>query len=221
VWHRKRNITALLVLTVTALLGFKHIRHMVFFALSFGIHMPVIFTAVWESFNNNPEIKSRWDRLRIPGFTLFFLLFVYITVSSSLNFILGSPFEIKTPSRQDQQAKIFYYPVGAVNYIKTHMLKGNVLPEFQWGEYIMWTCYPDCRVGMDGRYETVYPDRICDEYFNFIYGKPGWRTFLNKYPHDMIITEPDSIVHKLIQNETGWQKAFEDKGSVLFVKKTS
>lgn len=118
---------------------------------------------------------------------------------------------------QDQQKKVFYYPVGAIDYIKTHKLKGNVLPDFNWGEYIMWTCYPDCLVGMDGRYETVYPDKICDEYFNFIYGKVGWRNFLYKYPHDMIITEPDSIVSKLIQNETGWRKVFADKGSVLFV----
>ena len=180
--------------------------------------MPVYFNALWKSFQDNREILNRWQRLRIPGLILFFLLFTYIMLSSIFTFLTGSPFDIKTPSKNNQGTYALY-PVNAVNYIKTHKLKGNILTEFHWGEYIMWSCYPDCLVGMDGRYETVYSDQICNEYFNFYYGKTGWQSFLNKYPHDMIVIEPDSIAYKLIKTQSNWKIAFEDKGSALFIRK--
>lgn len=216
-WHRSKNITVIMILAITAFLGFIHIRHMIFFALSFGIFMPVVFTAVWESFISNAETIKRWYSFRKPCLIFSFLFFVYIVASSTLIFVLGSPFDIKVPSWQNLRTN--HYPVEAIQYIKYNKLKGNILCDFNWGEYIMWNCYPECLVSMDGRYESVYSDQICNEYFDFYYGKTGWRSFLNKYPHDMIVVESDSIVYKLVKTQSNWKIAFEDKGSALFIHK--
>ena len=35
---------------------------------------------------------------------------------------------------------------------------------------------------MDGRYETVYGDDFCQQYFDFFNGRPGWQRFLKEYP---------------------------------------
>ena len=85
------------------------------------------------------------------------------------------------------------YPLGAIDYVREHNLTGNMLCEFNWGEYILWNLYPKCLVGMDGRYETVYPAKISREYFDFHSGRDGWRTFLENYPHDMILIKSNTI----------------------------
>ncbi len=216
-WYHKKNVTVIMILAITAFLGFMHIRHMIFFALSFGIFMPVIFTASWESFINNTEAINRWSGFRIPCLIFSFLFVAYVITSSTLTFVLGSPLDIKAPLWQNNKTN--HYPVKTIEYIKYHNLKGNILCDFNWGEYIMWNCHPDCLVGMDGRYESVYPDQICNEYFDFYYGKTGWQLFLDKYPHDMIVVESDSIVYKLVKMQSNWKIALEDKGSALFIRK--
>jgi hypothetical protein len=50
-------------------------------------------------------------------------------------------------------------PVGAVRFMKSHGLHGNVLATFDWGEYLIWHLEPGSKIFVDGRYGTVYPAR--------------------------------------------------------------
>ena len=135
--------------------------------------------------------------------------------------ISQDPLSLKLPLKADKDSKFsIYYPSGAVNYIKEHALSGNLLTEFSWGEYLIWTLYPQCRVSLDGRYEQVYPEIIYKEYGDFIFGRGNWKNFLDKYPPDIILIPFQSKLSSLIQNEPHWQKIFADSCSILFVKKT-
>ncbi len=53
----------------------------------------------------------------------------------------------------------------------------------------MWTLYPRFRVGLDGRYETVYPEAVHRSYMDFIFARPGWEKFLAAYPPDFVLLE--------------------------------
>jgi hypothetical protein len=208
--YPKRDITTMLVLSVTAIMGFLHIRHIVFFALSFGVYLPVVLTEFWESLSSDPEIVKRYSRFRMIGLTLIILIISYSVGSSFFRFASGTPFELRTSSA--------YYPVGAVEIIKKNHLKGNILPYFEWGEYLLWTLYPDSRVGMDGRYETVYRDEVCKEYFDFLFARDNWRDFLNKYPHHMVLVRSESKICSLLANDPDWRLAYAGEGSALFLR---
>jgi hypothetical protein len=82
-----------------------------------------------------------------------------------------------------------YYPVGAVDFLPKSRLSGNFLNEFNWGEYLIWVLQPSCKVAMDGRYETVYDDNLCQLRAEFFYGRPGWREFLEKYLPDLTLVD--------------------------------
>jgi hypothetical protein len=84
-------------------------------------------------------------------------------------------------------------------------LKGNLLPRFEWEEYLIWRLHPQVRVGMDGRYETVYPTVLC-------------REFLTRYPHDLILIHPEAPVAGYLPEQTGWQVSYRDTGSLLLAK---
>jgi hypothetical protein len=42
------------------------------------------------------------------------------------------------------------------------------------GSYAIWKLAPEARVFIDGRFETVYPKPVIDDYFAFMHGSEGW-----------------------------------------------
>lgn len=219
VWYRKRDLTDILVLAMTAYLGLRHFRHQVFFLLAVGVYMPVVFTVFLGAIETHQGVVNFRGAV---GRKTLALLLVCLTAFFAHKFVSNSPFSLRTPPRLDLADKSrLYYPIGAIEYIKTHGLKGNILPQFSWGEFIIWTLYPQCRVAMDGRYETVYQEDLRMEFWDFQYGRDGWRRFLYKYLHDMIVIKSNSRIHKLLRNEPSWKEAYVDVGCVVFLKKTT
>jgi hypothetical protein len=73
-------------------------------------------------------------------------------------------------------------------------------------------------VAMDGRYETVYQEHVHREYFDFLFSRPAWRVFLDKYPHEMILLPSGVGVTQRMMGEKAWRVAYRDKESVLFLR---
>jgi hypothetical protein len=209
-WYPRRDLTTVIVLSATAIMGFLHIRHIIFFTLAFGAFLPPVLTELWESLKSDPEIVKRYARFRMIGLTLIILIVCYTVGSAFVRFVSGTPFELRASSE--------HYPVGAVEIIKKHNLKGNILPSFEWGEYLLWILYPDCKVGMDGRYETVYRDEVCRDYFDFLFARENWRNILNKYPPDMVLVRSESKICSLLANDPNWSLAYAGEGSTLFLR---
>ena len=220
VWYKKREVTPFLMLAITAYLGVSHIRHMVFFAISFMIFMPMIFTDFHTKLINSHNVGHGLRRIKIVFIIFLSLIFADASVSFFKNIISDNPLNLRSASVEDVGLSGFYFPTGAVEYIKHNEFKGNLLPLFEWGEYVAWSLSPGCLVGMDGRYETVYTETYSEEYFEFLYGRKNWRNFLTKYPHEMILIKTRSKLNFLLQKEPGWMKVYQDKGSVLYIKRT-
>lgn len=143
------------------------------------------------------------------------VILLSLTVFAGYKFLNEDRFALKTPSERTQDDK-FYYPVGTINYIRNQDLRGNLLIHFDWGEYALWNLYPQCKVALDGRYETVYPHLLTREYFDFLYGREKWRAFLEHYPPDMILVKTPSKIYSLLQKEPDLRQVYADSGSVLF-----
>jgi hypothetical protein len=91
--------------------------------------------------------------------------------------------------------------VGALKWMEKNKFDGNILSLFHWGQYLIWSCYPKCKVAIDGRYETVYHEEVHKEYFDFITVREGWRSFLNKYPHDAVLLQLNIKIYLLMLKE--------------------
>ncbi|MHB8138842.1 MAG: hypothetical protein ACYDGO_10730 [Smithellaceae bacterium] len=207
--RKKKDITELLIITVMIFLGIAHIRHNVLFGLIFGAYMPVILsecTHEWKAKRHSFKHLVGFISIIIP--TLMIGAYFYFYPKTQITFI--PDFRLIVSSD--------YYPTNAIQWMKTNSIKGNILPLFEWGEYLIWSCYPDCRVAMDGRYETVYKDNVHKEYFDFLYGRDGWDIFLRKYPHDIVLLKAGIKTHALMKNEKDWRLVYHDRISVVFVK---
>jgi len=106
-------------------------------------------------------------------------------------------------------------PLGVVSFMNSNHLRGNILNQLEWGEYLAWH-EPDSRIFIDGRSETVYSDRVMLEYAKFYYGLSGGDKLLNAYPHDFVLIIPRSEAYKTMLSETGWRLIYRDKISALF-----
>ena len=104
--------------------------------------------------------------------------------------------------------------------IRHNNIKGNVLLPFDWGEYAMWQLYPDCRVSIDGRFRTVYPESVIQDHFISDHDTSRWIHLLEKYPSDIIIARQIPFFQGLIRHENPWVYVYSDPIAIVFLHNT-
>jgi hypothetical protein len=213
-WARWRELTPALVLLFTLYLALTSSRHMIFFALTCAAYLPALLTLYFQSLRARPGYAAFRTHLgrKIPA-----VLLISLACFFAYRFAGRHPLQLREPPEPGFGVNGgLYYPVGAVDYLIGRRLGGKLLVSFTWGEYCLWKLYPQCLVAIDGRYETVYPADVHQEYFDFLMARPGWRNFLELYPPDLILIELASPVYSLVSLEPGWLQVYADRGSALF-----
>jgi hypothetical protein len=214
---RWREVSASLSLAATLYLGLKHMRHLFFLLILWGAYFPVCFNVNVKFLQSCVGLKKLWDFKRTKILVLACLA-VY-TLFNTFLFLDRNSFSLELPekpvSQEDRYAR--FYPVGAVNFMKKQGLSGKILTKFEWGEYLIWELYPPSLVGFDGRYETVYPPEVEENFLEFIDARPQWRQVLEKYPPDLILLDKRMKIAKLIEKELQWRQIYIDAGCVLFM----
>ena len=209
---RKQELTGGLVLAITMFLGWRHLRHIPFFTLIFGVFFADLISGYIIDFK--VRFKHFSSRLvpivTITGLGISLIFLSYDTLRQD-------PFTLKTPPNPGiEKETTVYYPMGAIEYIRKNNLSGNLLTHFDWGEYAMWALYPRCKVALDGRFEAVYSSDVFKSYFSFLFGEDNWEEFIDKYPPDFILIEASSRVTSFIRNDLRWEQIYVDSGCILF-----
>jgi hypothetical protein len=107
------------------------------------------------------------------------------------------------------------YPVEAVNWMQQQPVTGNVLNEYNWGGYLVFS-NPANPVFVDGRTD-LFGDEIIGEWQQVVLGEPEWLSILDKWEVQAVLLKPDKPLLAQM-NGQGWRKAFEDEKSVVMVR---
>jgi hypothetical protein len=110
------------------------------------------------------------------------------------------------------------YPSAAVSFMKEHRLRGNVLGDFGWGEYLIWHLSPQSKVFLDSRYDMAYPLSVVRDYIAFYYDRSGAETVLHAYSHDLVLIPPHAAACMLMARSRGWKMIYRDRNAVLFAR---
>jgi len=113
------------------------------------------------------------------------------------------------------------YPVGAVAFMRQHGLRGNILGEFGWGQYLIWQLAPGSKVFVDGRYDSVYPESIVNQYLDFYFGNVRARQTLDAYPHDFVLLPVKAAGRAVTASAPAWRLIYRDRTAVLFARAAS
>ncbi|MBI5574247.1 MAG: hypothetical protein HY919_06830 [Elusimicrobia bacterium] len=176
----QKKYLSFLVILISILFASKYSRHIPVFAI---ISAPFL-VPFFESIKKRLTVMI----LMILAFFPFFLL-LFVT--------------LKNPSLEITDNGRF--PANAVNFLKEKKLGGNIFNEFNWSEYLIWQLYPQCKVAIDGRYDTVYLVEFLKNYFE---------KFEIPENTDFLLLKPERKI-----DEKKWQGIYSDKISVLYTKK--
>jgi hypothetical protein len=113
------------------------------------------------------------------------------------------------------------YPIGAVAFMRMHGIGGNILDEFGWGEYLIWHLEPASKVFIDGRYDTIYPGKVINQFLDFINARPAALGILHAYPHDLVLIPLKAPAVSLMESTPGWKLVYRDPVAVLFARSNS
>lgn len=109
------------------------------------------------------------------------------------------------------------FPAAAVEYLRAHQTPGALFNAYGFGGYLVWKLYPTRLVFVDGRAD-VYGDALVEEYLRAEGGEPGWRATLDKFRVGTVMIKPDAALASLLTEDSTWEKVYEDKQAVIFIK---
>ncbi len=109
-------------------------------------------------------------------------------------------------------------PVDACEFVLRHRIAGKVFNSDEFGDYLIYRGYPDCRVFIDGRLDMYGAERL-REYNAVIDFRPGWDRVLQRYGITWIIFEADSRFARFLEQRGEWQLVYRDQVAKVFQKK--
>jgi hypothetical protein len=98
--------------------------------------------------------------------------------------------------------------------LQLRQLHGRLLVFFDWGEYAIWH-FPNLKVSIDGRRETVYSEQVYQAHLR-LYGGASTK-LVDQLQPDVIWLPVDFPVVKLLEAE-GWHEQFRGPVSVVLVR---
>ena len=107
------------------------------------------------------------------------------------------------------------FPKGCADYLASTGQRGNILNPFNWGGYLIFRLYPDCRVAIDPR-PDVYGERLVGLSVRLDDGPPDWRRLVESQKPDCIVWFSNSPLPRLIGESGEWRLSYADPVGVVF-----
>jgi hypothetical protein len=109
------------------------------------------------------------------------------------------------------------FPVDAVRFMDGAGLGGRLVLPFEWGEYAIWHLWPACRVSVDGRFRTVYPEDVLQRHYA-AHVEPGlWPELARQLEGDLLLAPRDRAVERNL--DPGWAVVYADRTAMVVVRR--
>ena len=225
---RKPDLLDLVLVLVFSCLGLSAVRNGVWFALIAGPivarYFPTIdFSAVPSTLQRSRFGKAflNWldrrrqspapIRYRLNRQIAVLMLTIVVLVTPWVYPHLGNPAFGNTLWEKST-------PVGAMDYIQQHQLRGNIFHPQVHGDYLIWRLWPDQRSFIDGRVHLFDDSVVRDYRLSFL--DTHWAERLERYDIKYLLLSKDEPENRMMMETAGasqsWLMLYEDSVSVLF-----
>ena len=200
---RPISITKILLTLVFGYGALRSIRNIPLFAI---VIIPVLAEQFSFLIKFRPDAKGHNGHFRYIAPILISAIAVVL--------VLG----ILQVTINQQKSEADTFPKVAVDWINENKPNGNLFNSYNWGGYIIWRLYPEYLVYIDGRAD-LYGKEFVSNFTEIYFTKPGWEEKLNQESIGIVLVESDSMLADALRQSSPWKKLFEDKISVIFIKK--
>ncbi len=217
--RRPRDLVQLAVLGVTMWQACEYRRHIAFYAILFGLWMPVHVDSLLERLRGARDVRFAHLSPRARWLLLGLLLLAIGLLGERL-------------FSRVRQIPVWraIYPVSAFQYITDQHLQGNLVVKMKWAQYAIAAFgprspdRPQLKVAFDGRFDTCYPQELLDMYFDFEIGDApltmrrrspdsppvdGGRILDYKDPHLVLID-------RMTPHSAAVMRAHQDRWTILY-----
>jgi len=111
------------------------------------------------------------------------------------------------------------FPVAAVEFLKREKLGGNMFNNDEFGDYVIFSVWPQYKVFADGR-SDMYGAKHGGPYLKVAGLQPGWKEVLQRYDIAWIFFQTKTALSAALVEEPEWHPIYSDKVATIFVRKT-
>jgi hypothetical protein len=107
-----------------------------------------------------------------------------------------------------------FFPL--INVKKIKLEPGNIYNEYKWGGYLIFNCYPQKKVFVDGRAEVYKRKGILNDYFVIWNASSNWESLRKKYNITLFLLDKEAPLSKVLKERKDFRLIGEDLVSYLF-----
>jgi hypothetical protein len=206
------NLIDAALITLVSYMALYSARHVSLFAI---VAAPLLLRAGESIIDRFPVPFSQFYRNRNRNLTAIEAnLNGYVWPTIGTFIILGL---VLTGTLKHQfNDKIF--PVAAVEFLKKENITGNMFNNDEFGDYMIFTAWPNYLVFMDGR-SDMYGEKLGSAYLKLANVQPEWKDIISKFDISWIIFDTHSALTAVLRDQTDWQPIYSDQVATIFVKK--
>ena len=112
-------------------------------------------------------------------------------------------------------------PAGALDFMNSHGLAGDVLADYAWGGFVIWHGAPGTKVFIDGRYDLGYPPDVIADFMALDRGQPGGAHALTAYSTDFVLMKRGWPQSKMVDSQPDWRLIYSDDVANLYARANS
>ncbi len=219
---RKTRPVDWIVLGVVSWQAVSHLRHVALLAISVFILLPAALSESCDRmFSRISEQLSqpRSGPVRIGGVVLiigFLGILHWRSVRELREHGIGFG-EIAV----ETQSQVPGMPMNAIAFIREQRLTGNLVTDYGWGQCVIWHLFPDIRVAFDGRYRTVYPAELEQQFLDWqrVGPKTKRTAVLDDYPTELALVPAESLPDEYLKTRPDWAEVYRDEQAAIYLNR--
>ena len=120
----------------------------------------------------------------------------------------------------ERESRFFFsqdlFPVATMDELGTNPPGSRVFNQFAWGGYLLYCCWPQIEVFIDGQTDFYGPE-LTKEYEQTVSGQPDWNGVLSKYQIDWVLVDPGTPLAQILSQSGDWREVSRDDAAAVFV----
>ena len=192
------RVDELLILGLTALLAIRHARMVFVFGLIAAPVLCRLLSGEWEKY------ELRRDRI-FPNLVFISISLLVVLFSFPNTSVLTRDVEDSNPAK-------------AMKFIRQSGLKGNMLNDYTFGGYLIWSA-PERKVFVDGRGDVFEWTGVLADYNNFFTLAVDPGVLLSKYNITTCLLSKQTPMSRVLTQWLGWKVAYSDSVAEVLVRK--
>jgi hypothetical protein len=209
---RKQRVADALCILFLAHSSLMSVRHAPLYAAVVAPLIAAELSAGWRAWVANLEKKSvvrileQMARDVTPAFRRNTVWPAVVILALAL---VDAP--LKWP--RDFPSEVF--PVSMVHQNSVLLQSGRLLTTDQWGDYIIFSFYPQQKVFVDGR-SDFYGESLGKDYLHLLQAAYDWRAIMERYRFRVALLPVEWPLTAMLKVDSSWRVVEDDHRAVLF-----